>query len=243
MKVFSKGDILHLERYLWVKKKPWSCEQKLWEKVGKYSPYFSKIPWVLCICIGNSLAMNAAHKESDIDLFIITKKKRIWTTRILITLLLNVLWERKTAKKHAWKFCLSFFITEEALDFSSIAIKNDIYLYYWLTTLKPIINRKHTFEKFMGINLSETPPIQLSPNRRKSELQDVVSFPPGEKEFKIEDWFFGNIFESCLKFFFLPRSKKSFQKLWKPFWVIISDNMLKFHDKDKRKEIREIIFS
>jgi hypothetical protein len=28
---------------------------------------------------------------------------------------------------------------------------------------------------------------------------------------------------------------QSYEKLWKPFWVIIQDGMLKFHDNDKRK--------
>jgi hypothetical protein len=54
------------------------------------------------------------------------------------------------------------------------------------------------------------------------------------------------LWDVCEKLFrkiFLPRTKKSFQKLWKPFWVIISDDILKFHDKDKRKEIRDTIFS
>jgi len=96
--------------------------------------------------------MNAAHKDSDIDLFIITKKNRLWTTRIFATLLLTLLWKRKTAKKHSGQFCLSFFISEEELSLEEIALRNDIYLSYWLQTLIPIINRDTIFEKFIEEN-------------------------------------------------------------------------------------------
>jgi hypothetical protein len=93
--------------------------------------------------------MNAAHKDSDIDLFIITKNNRIWTTRICFTLILTLLGQRKTTKKHAGKFCLSFFITENYLNLENIAIKNDIYLKYWIESLVPIINKNNAFEKFI----------------------------------------------------------------------------------------------
>jgi hypothetical protein len=44
-----------------------------------------------------------------------------------------------------------------------------------------------------------------------------------------------------LKSIFIPKTKKSFKEIWKPFWVIINDNMLKFHNNDKRKKIRDTI--
>jgi len=96
--------------------------------------------------------MNAAHENSDIDLFIITQKNRLWTARIFTTFLLTVLWKRKTAKKHAGQFCLSFFISEVELSLEKIALENDIYLSYWLHTVIPIVNREAVFEKFIEEN-------------------------------------------------------------------------------------------
>lgn len=113
---------------------------------------FRYIPGIQCICICNSLAMNACHENSDIDLFIITQKNRLWTARVFTTLLLTILGQRKTSKHHAGKFCLSFFISEEDLKLEDIAIKNDMYLSYWAATLKPLINRNKTFERFMKAN-------------------------------------------------------------------------------------------
>ena len=228
MQFFWEKDVSKLEKYLGVKKTPGKHEKKLWEKVWKYSYIFSKIPGILCICVWNSLPMNAAHKDSDIDLFIITRNNRIWTVRIVFTLFLALLWERKNEKNHAWKFCLSFFITESALDFDAIAIKNDIYLSYWIQSLKPIINREKTYERFMHINF---PSQYEKPAHQNSSKVFFLSR------------FFWNMLENICKFIFLPKTQKSFQKLWKPFGVIISDDMLKFHDADRRKEIRSAIIS
>lgn len=232
MQVFSQDTIQKLETLLKVKEKPWIYEKQLWEKVWKYLPYFSKIPGILSVCVCNSLAMNACHKDSDIDIFIITKSNRMWSVRIYTTFLFMILGQRKTHQKHAGKFCLSFFITENAMDFSKIAIKNDIYLSYWIQTLRPILNRKHTFEKFLETNFPE------GQKRSSTSYEKLETLLP---ESKLKKIFWGN-FEKLVKFIFLPRTQKSYQKLWKPFGVVISDDMLKFHNKDRRKEIRDTIF-
>lgn len=237
MHFFSKNNITKLEKHLGVKKNPGKYETILWEKVWKHSHYFSKIPGVLCVCVGNSLSMNAAHKDSDIDLFIITKKNRIWISRISLTLLMAILGERKTWKNHREKFCLSFFITENAMNFENIKIDNDIYLAYWIEKLKPIINRRQTFEKFQMINTSWIHNRKVNLEFFQEKPHHKISFLKNSKILL----FLWDILEMILKFFFEKKTQNSFLKLWKPFWVIINNDMLKFHDTDRRKIIRDNI--
>jgi len=40
------------------------------------------------------------------------------------------------------------------MDFSKIAIENDIYLFYWIYYLKPILNKDNTYECFIKANKS-----------------------------------------------------------------------------------------
>jgi len=234
MHFYSKKNIHKLEKYLWVKSEPSKQEILLWEKVSAYNTYFAKIPWILWIAICNSLSMNATHKDSDIDLFIITKKNRLWTVRILMTLILTLLWERKNKNNHAGKFCLSFFITEQGLNLKNIAIENDIYLAYWIDSLKPIISRKNIFSIFCNENAELL-------GKDKEEKQKIIEHPLLKTPRLLTICW--DICEKLLKSIFLPRTKKSFQKLWKPFWIVISDTMLKFHNTDKRKKIRDKIIS
>jgi len=207
-------------------------EEKLIRKAYKIKYILDKIPWILSVCIGNSVAMNNAHKDSDIDLFIITRKNRIWTSRIILTFILFILRQRKNKHAHAWKFCLSFFIDETHLSLESIAIKNDIYLFFWISSLIPITNKENTFEKFMKNNSS------WCKIDDKLDLKNSTKTLWKTSKFSTSCWDFC---EKLCKSIFLPRTKKSFQKLWKPFWVIIWDNILKFHDADKRIQIRDSI--
>lgn len=231
MLYFSSTEIKKLKKYLWVKNKPWKIEQTLWEKVARYTSAMAKIPWIECICVCNSLAMNACHTNSDIDLFIISKKNRLWTARIYMTLLFFFFGERKNQHKHAGKFCLSFFVSESEKSFKDIILKDDIYFYYWIKTLKPIINRNHSLENFLEQNkLGE---------KNENKLGEKLSSLIPRKKLLLKLWDFQ---EYILKSFFLRRTLKSYTLLWKPFGVIISDTMLKFHNKDQRKIIREEIF-
>jgi hypothetical protein len=47
--------------------------------------------------------------------------------------------------------------------------------------------------------------------------------------------------DQLFKKFLLPRTMRQYKKLWNPRWVCISDSMLKFHDTDKREQIRDSI--
>ncbi len=153
MHYFTKNNIHTLETLLTVKQEDTILEKKLWKKVNLYMKYLFFVPGISCICVCNSLAMKACHTGSDIDLFVITKKNRLWTARIFLTLFFAIVGQRKTQSQHVGKFCLSFFVSEEALNIEKIALKNDIYLAYWIETLVPLINKNNTFERFQEENI------------------------------------------------------------------------------------------
>jgi hypothetical protein len=44
---------------------------------------------------------------------------------------------------------------------------------------------------------------------------------------------------NLFKKIFLPRTLKHFNKINKPYWIIISEIMLKFHNWDIRKKIKK----
>ncbi len=187
------------------------------------------------VMIGNTLSMNAGKESSDIDLYIVTQKNRLWLVRIAITFLFQILGVRKTAKKHAGRFCLSFFSTEEGMDFSNFALDdNDIYLYFRLVYAKPVINFNQTYEQFLQKNTSwcDISEYKNIINYNKS----FIKFSGNKKRStgKILDFV-----DACLKKIFLPKTLKSYEKLGKPFGIVISEKYLKFHDNDIRKKIRE----
>ena len=186
------------------------------------------------IWICNSISMNAANENSDIDLFIVTSPDRLWHVRIMVTLYFHIRGLRKTGKKHAWKFCLSFFSTTEGMNFERFALSDDIYLYYWILAMKPILNNNRCYQKFVEENKSWADYMQFRNAFSKHQRDIPYSWKVKWEDSKLLD-FMNNVWKKIL----LPKTLKSFQKLWYPFGVIISDSMLKFHDQDKRKQIKK----
>lgn len=221
-----------LRKYLWCKNQRWMYEDALWKKVEKYQSLFSYMPWVRAVCICNSLAMNACHPKSDIDLFVITEQNRLWTARIYLTVLTTLLGMRKTKHRHAGTFCLSFFVSLDEKNFSQIALENDIYFAYWLETLVAIINKNKSYEFFLTENNLPISWFEYIDTEyiKKQEWHTI--------KFLRSLW---DIQEYILKKILLPKTLRSYKKLGKPFWVIITDTILKFHNHDKRKKIRDAL--
>lgn len=233
MQIFNKTEHQKFINHFDIKKNPSVIDTKFIEKTKKYLKYIKWIPWLKMIGIGNSISMNTSNKESDIDLFIITSKNRMWLVRIVITFIFSLLWVRKTHKYHAGRFCLSFFCTENGMNFWNFNIQNDIYLYFWIVYFKPILDFDTTYDEF----------IKTQSWANFEEYKNIIH---SNKNYIKYTWnSFWNkckifdIFDYLLKKIFLPKTLWHYESLWKPYWVIIHDNMLKFHNNDKRKEIKK----
>ncbi len=113
---------------------------KIAEKVGNL---LIKFPYVRGIAISGSLSKNFADADSDIDLFIITEKNRLWIARTLmhcfkkLTFLVN--------KEHL--FCMNYYIDMQQLE---IPEKN-IYTAIEVGTLIPL-QGDIVFERFYVAN-------------------------------------------------------------------------------------------
>lgn len=198
--------------------------------------FFSLFPQIQMVALCNSRAMGEAEENSDIDLFIIAKKGNLWTVRCIVTVLSSLLWirRRNTHWLEKWspeyikrtknKFCLSFFITEEAMSFNTIRLQSDDpYLDRWIYTLVPLVNKNATYEHFMEVNWVEPTYSPINPSWRVFCMKLGTIFG------------FFSLFEWIIRQLWLPRTFKTYEKLGKPWGVVISDTMLKFHDNDQRK--------
>ena len=70
-----------------------------WKKARKTIKWLQIIPYIRMVAVSGSLAMANAKKESDIDLLIIVKNKRIWTARFFTTYFSKLSGKGGTTKK------------------------------------------------------------------------------------------------------------------------------------------------
>jgi len=97
-KVEKKGEYYFLKERegiveLREKRRRWS-EEKV-EKAKKVANLLKLIPWVKLVGISGALAMENSDEDDDIDLFIITSSGRLWLTRFLVTVLVELVGQRR----------------------------------------------------------------------------------------------------------------------------------------------------
>ena len=134
----------------------------------------------------------------------------------------------------AENFCLSFFITEKSMDLSKIAISDDIYLENWVRYLKPIFFRGDMYDRWISQNTW----VEISEEQKIENLR----FTKSDRRRKIYFSVFWKLLDRICKSIFLPRTLKAYEKKGRPSGVVITNDMLKFHDMDKRKEISDRVY-
>lgn len=220
---------------LWVKKSPNAHEKMLFLRAQKYIAWLSWIPGIEMVAVCNSLSMYATHLDSDIDLFIVTEDRMIWFVRFVVTVTLFLRWVWRHGDDIAGNFCLSFFVTDNAWKLSQIAHDDDIYLREWMYHLKPILAHDGVYERFLEANRW----VEMDNFQNKKNLQYLITEKPKKHNKWLSSFFY--LLNQCIRYVLLPKTQRAYTKLWSPKWVIISDTMLKFHDKDRRSEINTAI--
>ncbi len=223
------------QAYFSIKSIPSQYEKELFIYTQKYIRYIAWIPWIRMIAVVNSLAMFATDESSDIDLFIITTPWMMWFVRFFTTLIFHILWVRRYGKYVQKRFCLSFFITENSLNFNSILIEDDVYMYYWIYYMKPILNYNDTYEKFLSENNWVSMPHEMQVQNWEYCIYNKRQISP---PLKIFIWF-----DVCIRWCIQWRTIQSSRKLWDPYGIVIQNDMLKFHTHDIRIKTRnELLF-
>lgn len=219
---------------------PSEGERRLLERARKFCRPLRFFPGIAAVSVCNSLSMNAADGDSDIDLFIESAPGRIWTARVLTTLYFQLLGARRYGDKVKGRFCLSFFAVRGA-DFSKISIEDDVYLYEWKRRLVPMFPTLHA----ESVPPDGVPPISgESPSSEMNESPRVrasrnAEGPSGRQRAESVRTRIGDFFESVFKKRFLPKTLAEYERLSKPWGIRIDDEFLKFHPDDRRVELRE----
>lgn len=214
--------------------------------IQKWNWIYSQFPFIKQIFLANSITFNALKSSSDIDLFVVTQKGRIWTARFFMSIMMLFFQIKRNSKNEFKRFCLSFFVDEEHIDLEPLLLsEKDVYLPYWIAHLVPLYQEQRSeivFQKNVWISHF----LPYFPKRQAIFLWNSVIL--GKWLFKklVERSFRGmvwEILERWIKKIWLTRMKR-LQKD-KPELhqgVIISDWILKFH-YDQRKKYSDLFFS
>jgi hypothetical protein len=105
------------------------------------------VPFVRMIAVTGRMAMKNAEKNSDLDFLVVLKHGKIFTGRILVTLLIHILGIRRHGNKIKDRICLNYFIEDEFLDISF----RDLFASSEYSFIMPVFGWE-TYQKFQNKN-------------------------------------------------------------------------------------------
>ena len=126
------------------------ADQK-WKKIKKIFWIMQITPFMKMVLVSGSLAMGNSKDESDIDLIITSKKKRIWIVRTFVTLLTFILGVRRHNNITKNKICLNHYITNKSLKIPFESLYN-AQSYLHLINIYNSEEDKKLFRKFQEEN-------------------------------------------------------------------------------------------
>lgn len=190
--------------------------------------YLGFLPMVKSLNVCNTLAWMNTKPESDIDLFIITKPRRVWTTRLLAVFPFALLGMRPKGGA-VDPICFSFFTSEDNLSLRDLRLnKHDLYLAQWVRSLVPVVDRdRHAdfIEANRWVDGIFPNSFAVRPVRRR---RSTIWKRHADLCKLIEP------FSRSLQRSRLPSEIKQLAN--RDSRVIVSDTMLKFHPNDRRAE-------
>ena len=243
-------DINHAHGFYWLKGREKICElrkervlieEKLWKRTNRFSWFFALCPFLRMAAVCNSLAYGNVKETSDIDVFIVTEKGRLSTVRLFLKILTQIFKMRVHHDKISGRFCLSFFVSEKAINLETLAHKFDPHLAYFTKMMKPIFGEK-TYLKFVKDNSAWT---------EKYFKRPLAPDLKGLRRHHSLARFFGFLIETFLRLFgglieilaVKIQSKRDSERK-KQFsgsdnGIVTNKDIFKFHEQDPRQSIAE----
>jgi hypothetical protein len=194
-------------------------------KCRKYLWALRFFPYLRAVAISGSLALLNSDENSDIDLFLITKKNRIWVSRFLVSLYFQILGQRRYERHIKGRFCLNHYLSED----SEIRQDKNLYTAVEYASLLPVLGKEELI-KFW---------------RKNSWLQQFLRRPLPESRaifFGLQFGFWRIFFEFILEYSIGPlinwvsgRYQKKRIKMQE--YVLVSDCELSFHPDSRGQKV------
>jgi predicted nucleotidyltransferase len=91
--------------------------QDKWKRARASLQFLAVLPFVRALAGSGSLAVDNTKESSDLDIFVIAKSGRVWTTRLLLLLMSTLLGRRRKYYDRSAPdmLCLNHYITDDSL--------------------------------------------------------------------------------------------------------------------------------
>lgn len=193
------------------------------------------LPYVEAIFVVNSLAFQNVHTDSDIDLLIISKPEKIWSTRFFTTIVAKLLRVRPRPNFTKDTLCLSFYVDGNSLNLQTLmSDPQDIHEVYWLNALFPVYDPYNFAQKIQTANLWMKQYLPNSPAILPHPLRTITHSWLQRFTQTITGIVSIERFWKAIQLTILPGELKRLSGPIENSVVVLSDTLLKFHTHDPK---------
>jgi len=204
---------------------------KKYRRARRAARWFALLPWVRLVALVNQIGAHNLRQDGDLDFFIVTTDKRLWLSRLILSGCLKILGLRPGPKGNRDTLCLSFWVSESAVNLNDYRLQPDPYFTYWLAYLMPLIDKNKTYQRLLNANrwlTRELPNWAVAPNDNKEKS------PPHSGQTRLDHW------EQRAKAWQLKIMPESLIVLAnQDTRVVVNDQVIKLHPNDRRREFIE----
>ncbi len=127
------------------------CAQKL-DSAATFAATLARlVPFIRTVAVTGSVAYGSADKWDDIDLFIITKRDRLWISALMTLVLVRLNKSLRLRPPHLSLFCLSYVHDERGFANESFANRMNPLFARELVKAKPVVG-KHEYRRILEEN-------------------------------------------------------------------------------------------
>lgn len=123
-------------------------------RVRRLARVLAHLPFVRTVAVCNTLALGHAKPSADLDLLVVSQAGRLWSCRLLCVTVAKLMGGRPSPRRHADRYCLSFYLAEDGLDVSRFQDPpgKDTYLAAWTSWVLPLYDAGGYTEAFAAAN-------------------------------------------------------------------------------------------
>jgi hypothetical protein len=202
-------------------------------KARKIARWLARLAGVRAVFLCNRTAFGLPHDEGDLDFFVIVRHGSIWQTRGLAGLPFVLLRDRpKAGTKERDVVCLSFFLSDQALDLAPCLLQpDDVYFRHWFLGLLPLVDDGVMQELWDANHKIHAQHLSAKVWIASPDLR----VPKPRVRFPVNVWL--ERLARALQMKYFPRLLR--ERANQDTRVMISDQYLKFHIDDGREAVQE----
>ena len=138
-----------------------------WRQARRFARWLARVPFVRCIAVCGSLAVENGDTEGDIDLFCITAPRRLWIVQLSAMVL------RRFAALGGTRVCPNYLVTLDHLE----VYPRNLYLAHEITQVMPLSGGE-AYDRFIAANgwaLRVLPNTDLDGRKGRLERQHIAA--------------------------------------------------------------------